>query len=75
MEEGQRPWRRLLPIPVETVRVEGAVSIEPVALDAVVAVSHGAHQQLSQQPLHKHAGICGHDQSQGDVFKQGGAFC
>ena len=75
MEEDQRPWRLHLSNPVQAVHGEGTVSTEPVAVDAVVAVSHGAHQQLSQQRLHKHADICGHDHSQGDVFKRGGAFC
>ena len=75
MEEGQRPWRLRLSNPVQAVRSEGAVSTEPVAVDVVVAVFHGAHQQLSQRHLHKHTDICGHDHSQRDVFERGGAFC
>jgi hypothetical protein len=63
------PWRLRLSNPVQAVRGEGAVSTEPVAVDGVVAVSHGAHQQLSQRHLHKHADIGGHDHSQGDVFE------
>jgi hypothetical protein len=69
MEQGRQPWCRCLSIPVQVVRGEDALSTEPVA------VSHDARQQMTQRRLHKRAGIGGHDQSQGDVFEQGGAFC
>jgi hypothetical protein len=60
-EEGRWPWHRRLSIPVQAVRGEDAVSGEPVAVDVVVAVSHGTHQQLTKRRVHKHADFGGHD--------------
>jgi hypothetical protein len=74
-QEGQRSCRRRLATPALAVCGEAAVNTEPAVVDAVVAVSHGAHQQMGLQHVHKHAGNGGHDHSQGSFFEQGEFSC
>ena len=71
-EEDQEPCCCRLSSFVYAACDEGAMNTKPGAVDVVATVSHGTHQQMAQEHLHKQAGIDGHNHSQRDFFGQGG---